>query len=259
MKRNEVMNELEKNAPANAAREGIVAGRNAVTELLLSGRSAEKIYLQRGAEGSAKKIFSLAKERKIPVSVVEKEKLNAMACGVSHQGVVALSSGKEYVPLEALFKIAEERGESPFFVILDGVEDPHNLGAILRSAEGAGVHGVILPKNGACAVTPTVIKASAGAAEHMAVCRVANLADTAEKLKKRGVWLYACEAGGAPYDTLDYRGPIAVILGSEGFGVSRLLKEKSDFILSLPMRGKVNSLNVSCAAAIVLYEALKAR
>ena len=166
---------------------------------------------------------------------------------------------KEYASLEDLFRIAEERGESPFFVLADGVEDPHNLGALIRCCEGAGVHGIIIPKAHAAGLTATAWKASAGAAEHLAVCRVSNLAQTLEILKERGLWIYACEADGQPYDKVDYKGPIAIILGSEGFGVSRLLKEKSDFVVSLPMRGKVNSLNVSCAGAIILYEAIKSR
>ncbi len=245
--------------PFSAESETIIAGRNAVLERIASGKGIEKIYFQQGAEGSAKKIYALAKEKKIPVAYADKEKLRALSGGMAHQGVVALGAIKEYVSLEDLFAIAESRGEDPFFVIADGVEDPHNLGALIRCCEGAGVHGVILPKTGACGVNAAVMKSSAGAANHMAICRVSNLADTVEKLKKRGVWIYACEAGGTPYRELDYHGPIAMILGSEGFGVSRLLKEKSDFILSLPMRGKINSLNVSCAAAVVLYEAIKSR
>ena len=237
----------------------VVAGRNAVMELIRGGRPIEKIYLQKDGEGSLKKILALAREKKIPVSMAEKTKLTAMAGGSFHQGAVALTTPKEYASLEDLFRIAEERGEAPFFVLADGVEDPHNLGAVIRCCDGAGVHGIIIPKAGAVGMTPTVMKSSAGAAEHMAICRVSNLAQTIEILKERGLWIYACEADGTPYDAQDYKGPIAVLLGSEGFGVSRLLKEKSDFIISLPMRGKVNSLNVSCAAAVILYEAAKHR
>lgn len=237
----------------------VVAGRNAVAELIRSGAPVEKIYIQNGAEGSAKMIYALAKEKKIPVSFADREKLASLAGGVAHQGVAALGALKEYVSLDDLFRIAEEKGEKPFFVIADKVEDPHNLGALLRCCDGAGVHGVILPKAGAAGVNATVMKTSAGAAASVPVCRVANLADAVERLKKRGVWIYACEAGGEPYDRVDTSGPAAFILGSEGSGVSRLLKEKSDFIISLPMRGSVNSLNVSCAAAVILYEAAKNR
>lgn len=238
---------------------GLVCGRNAVMELLSSQRTVEKIYVQRDGEGSLKKIIHLAKERKIPLSYADKAKLQSMAGGSNHQGVVAMATQKEYVSLDALFDIASQRGEDPFFVLADGVEDPHNLGALIRCCEGAGVHGIIIPKANAVGLTPTVLKSSAGAAEHMAVCRVSNLAQTVETLKKKGVWIFACEADGTPYDKTDFKGPIAIILGSEGFGISRLLKEKSDFIVSLPMRGKVNSLNVSCAGAVILYEALKHR
>ena len=248
----------EKNAEA-AFRQEIVAGRNAVLELMRSGCPVEKIYLQTGAEGSAKKIFAMAKEKKIPLAYADKEKLRSLAGDLPHQGVVALAGLKPYCTLDDLFRVAEEKGEKPFFVLADGVEDPHNLGALLRCCDGAGVHGVILPKSGAVGVTAAVMKTSAGAAASLPVCRVPNLADAVERLKKRGVWIYACEAGGQPYDKVDYSGGAAFILGSEGSGVSRLLKERSDFIISLPMRGSVNSLNVSCAAAVILYEAAKAR
>lgn len=247
------------NSPHFSQESAVVAGRNAVLELFSSGRGIEKLYLQKDGEGSLKKILALAKEKKIPLSFAEKSKLTSMCGGSFHQGVVALASQKEYVPLEKLFEIAEKRGEAPFFVIADGVEDPHNLGALIRCCEGAGAHGIIIPKKNAACITPTVIKSSAGAAEHLAVCRVANLASTIDILKEKGVWIYACEADGTPYDKQDFGGAVAIILGSEGFGVSRLLKEKSDFIVSLPMRGKVNSLNVSCAGAVILYEAVKYR
>ena len=246
-------------APRFPDESAMVAGRNAVLELFSSGRGIEKLYIQKDGEGSLKKILALAKEKKIPLSFAEKSKLTSMCGGSFHQGVVALASQKEYVSLERLFEIAKERDEAPFFVIADGVEDPHNLGALIRCCEGAGAHGIIIPKKNAACITPTVIKSSAGAAEHLAVCRVANLASTVDLLKEKGVWIYACEAEGTPYDKQDFSGAVAIILGSEGFGISRLLKEKSDFIVSLPMRGKVNSLNVSCAGAVILYEAVKYR
>lgn len=236
-----------------------VAGRNAVLELLASGHPVDKIFVQRSAAGSLKRILAIAAERKIPVSQADSSKLFTLAGGDFHQGVAAVASQKEYVSLSRLFEIAEERGEAPFFLMADGVEDPHNLGALIRSCDGAGVHGVIIPKTGAVGMTPTVMKSSAGAAEHMAICRVSNLAQTVDKLQEMGVWVYACEADGTPYDQVDWRGPVCVILGSEGFGISRLLKEKSDFVVSLPMKGNVNSLNVSCAGAVILYEAQKYR
>jgi len=248
-----------KSKPSSPGEPLAVAGRNAVLELLYAARPIEKIYLQKDGEGSIKKIYALAKEKKIPVAYADKQKLSLLSGGAAHQGAVAIAAQREYVSLDELFRIAEEKGEKPFFVIADKVEDPHNLGALIRCCDGAGVHGVILPKSGACTVNTTVMKASAGAAASMPLCRVANLADTVEKLKKKGVWIYALEADGEPYDRADLSGSAAIILGSEGFGVSRLLKEKSDFILSLPMKGRVNSLNVSCAAAVILYHALQSR
>lgn len=251
---------FKKNLPkAESTDQAVVAGRNAVLELLSSGRSIEKIYLQKDGEGSLKRIVAIAKEKKIPLSYADKQKLTLLAGGTFHQGAVALAQQKEYATLDQLFEIAEARGEKPFFVIADGVEDPHNLGALIRCCEGAGAHGIIIPKNKAVGITPTVLKSSAGAAEHLAVCRVTNLAAAMDKLRDRGVWIYACEADGTPYDKQDFSGAIAIVLGSEGFGISRLIKEKSDFIISLPMRGKVNSLNVSCAGAVILYEAAKYR
>lgn len=239
--------------------EDLIYGRNAVLELLSAGRSVDKIYLLRDGEGSLKKIYAMAKERGIPLGFAEREKLDRMTGAGKHQGVVAVATGKEYADLEDLFRLAEERGEDPFLILADGVEDPHNLGALIRCVDGVGAHGIIIPKAGAAGVNGAVMKASAGAAQHVPVCRVSNLAATVETLKKRGVWVYACEADGESYDRVDYHGPVALILGSEGYGVSRLLKEKSDFIISLPMRGKVNSLNVSCAGAVVMYEVLRQR
>lgn len=244
---------------ASSSRASVVAGRNAVLELMSSGRTIDKIYLQKDGMGSLKKILSLAKEKKIPFSFADKKKLELLCGGSFHQGVIALAAEKEYATLDDLFQISKDRGEDPFFILADGIEDPHNLGALIRCCDGAGVHGIIIPKAGAVGMTPTVIKSSAGAAEHVAVCRVSNLSQTIDKLKDRGLWIFACEADGTPYDKADYKGPIGIILGSEGFGISRILKEKSDFIISLPMRGKVNSLNVSCAGAVVLYEAVKHR
>lgn len=237
----------------------LVYGRNAVLELLSSGRGADKIFLLREGDGILKKIGALAKEKGIPTGFADRERLDRMTGRARHQGVVAVATGKAYVDLDELFAIAAEKGEDPFFVLADGVEDPHNLGALIRCMDGAGAHGIIIPKAGAASLSGAVMKASAGAAEHVAVCRVANLAFTVDKLKERGVWIYACEADGEPYDQVDYHGPCAIVLGSEGKGVSRLIKEKSDFVVSLPMRGKVNSLNVSCAGAVILYEVLKQR
>ncbi len=245
--------------PAPREETDLIYGRNAVLELLAAGRSVDKIHLLRDGDGSLKKICAVARERGIPVGFCDREKLDRMTGGARHQGVAAVATGKEYATLSDLFAVARERGEDPFFLIADGVEDPHNLGALIRSVDGAGAHGIIIPKIGAASLSGAVMKSSAGAAEHVAVCRVSNLASAVDKLKDSGVWIYACEADGEPYDRVDYHGPCALILGSEGKGVSRLLKEKSDFVISLPMRGRVNSLNVSCAGAVVLYEVLRQR
>lgn len=245
--------------PSEAA-EGVVFGRNEVRELLRSGRSVDKIFVRRGdKEGSINVILGMAAERGIPIVEVEREKLDQLSAGGVHQGVAAMAAQKEYVEVEDILRIAEERGEMPLIVILDGVEDPYNLGAVIRCAECAGAHGIIIPKRRATGLTATAAKASAGAIEHMAVAKVANLAVEIDKLKERGVWLYAAEAGGEDLYTVDLNRPAAFVLGSEGSGVSRLVKEKCDYTISIPMYGKVNSMNVSTAAAVVLTEAAHRR
>ena len=241
-------------------RENAVFGRNPVLELLKSEKTVEKIFVQSGErEGSIKMIVALAATKKIPVLDASRKKLDFLSGNANHQGVVALSSGVEYVELEDILAIARERGEKPFVVLADGISDPHNLGALIRCCEGAGVHGVVIPKRRAACVTAAAVKASAGAVEHMALCKVSNLADAVEKLKEKGLWIFACEAGGESYDRVDLDLPLAVVMGGEETGVSRLIKEKSDFVISLPMKGKVNSLNVSCAAAVILYRVLLER
>ena len=237
---------------------GIVIGRNAVRELLHSDRTVDKLLVQRGErEGSIVVLVALAVDKRIPVVEVDRAKLDAIAGFAPHQGVIAMAAEKEYVEVEDILALAESRGEPPLIAIADGITDPYNLGALIRCAEGLGAHGLILPKRRAVGLTPLVSKASAGAIEHLPVAKVANLAQTVEKLQKLGVWVYAAEAGGQSYDKTDLRGPCALIFGSEGDGVSTLLKQKSDAIISIPMRGKVNSLNVSTAAAILLAEAAR--
>ena len=239
---------------------GAVVGRNAVRELLKSGRSVDKIYVKGGdREGSIVVIVAEAIERKIPVIEVTQEKLNQLSGGANHQGVVALAAEKEYTDVDGILKIARERGETPLIVIADGIEDPHNLGALIRCAECAGAHGIIIPKRRAVGLTPVVAKSSAGAIEHMAIAKVTNLADTIEKLKREGIWIFAAEAGGTPYYKVDFNLPAAIVLGSEGFGVGRLIKERSDVTVSIPMYGKVNSLNVSTAASVILCHAARAQ
>lgn len=242
------------------AEENAVFGRNPVLELLKSDKAVEKIFVQSGErEGSVKMIVALAAQRKIPVLDASRKKLDFLSGNANHQGVVALASGVEYVEPEDILAIARERGEKPFVVLADGISDPHNLGALIRCCEGAGVHGVIIPKRRAACVTAVAVKSSAGAVEHMAICRVNNLSDAVDKLKEQGLWIFACEAGGESYERLDFDLPLAVVMGGEETGVSRLVKEKSDFVISLPMKGRVNSLNVSCAAAVVLYRVLLQR
>ena len=237
---------------------GIVIGRNAVRELLHSDRTIDKLLVQRGErEGSIVVLVAQALDKKIPVVEVDRAKLDAIAGFAPHQGVIAMAAEKEYVDVEDILAIARERGEDPLIAIADGITDPYNLGALIRCAEGLGAHGLILPKRRAVGLTPLVSKASAGAIEHLAVAKVANLAQTVQELQKQGVWVYAAEAGGQSYDKTDLTGPCALIFGSEGNGVSALLKPKCDAIISIPMRGQVNSLNVSTAASILLCEAAR--
>ena len=238
----------------------VVAGRNAVLELLKSGRAIDKIFVKSGErEGSIRMIVAQAVSAGIPVVEVEKSKLDAMSAGAIHQGVVAQTAEKDYVSVEEILEIARQRGEDPFLVICDGITDPHNLGAIIRSAEAAGCHGLILPKRRSVGLTSVVGKSSAGALAHLAVAKVSNLATTVRDLKKQGVWIYTADMDGTDYTKADTTGPAAFILGSEGAGVSHILKELADFTVSIPMYGKVSSLNVSAAAAILLFAAAKQR
>ncbi len=235
--------------------EGLVVGRNAVRELLKSGRAIDKLLVQRGErEGSIVVLVAEAIERHIPVVESDKAKLDKLTGGASHQGIVAMAAEKEYCTVDDILNIASERGEKPFIVIADGVSDPHNLGAIIRCAEGVGAHGLIIPKRRAVGLTPTVSKASCGAIEHLAVAKVTNIAATVEELKEKGIWIFSAEAGGENYYDTDFNCPCAIVLGSEGDGVSKLVKDRSDYIVSIPMYGKINSFNVSTAAAVILAE-----
>ncbi len=238
--------------------ECLSVGRNAVKELLSGERDIEKIYVQRGErEGSLKVLVAMARERKIPVSELEKARLDAMSKGVNHQGIIAVASEHNYSSVDEILAYAEEKGEKPFLILLDGVEDPHNLGAIIRSAECCGAHGVIIPKRRAVGLTPVVSKASAGAVEHMRVAKVTNLSQTIDELKERGFWVYGADMGGKEYYSTDFSGSVCLVLGSEGFGISRLVREKCDFIVSIPLYGNVNSMNVSCAGAVLFAEIAK--
>lgn len=238
--------------------EGLVIGRNAVRELLKSGRAVDKIFVQKGErEGSIVVLVAEAVSRHIPMVEVDKAKLDNMTAFATHQGIVAMAAEKEYCEVDDILRIAEERGEKPFIVIADGITDPHNLGALIRCAEGVGAHGLIIPKRRAVGLTPVVTRSSCGAIEHLAVAKVTNLASTIDDLKQKGVWIFAAEAGGEAYYETDFKCPCAIVLGSEGDGVSRLIKDKSDYIVSIPMYGHVNSFNVSTAAAVILAEVSK--
>ena len=236
--------------------EGLVIGRNAVRELLRSDRTVDKLLVRRGdREGSIVALVAEAVEKNIPIVEVDKAKLDSLAGFVPHQGVIAMVAQKDYCTVEDILAIAAERGEAPFIVIADGITDPYNLGALIRCAEGCGAHGLIIPKRHAAGLTPVVSKASAGAIEHLAVAKVPNIATAVENLKKAGVWVYAAEAGGADFRATDMNRAVAIVLGSEGEGVSELVRKKCDYLVSIPMYGKVNSFNVSTAAAVLLCEA----
>ncbi len=240
--------------------EHLVIGRNAVSELLKSGKSVDKLLVRKGErEGSISVIVAMAIERGIPIVESEKQKLDSLAAGLHHQGVIAYAAQKEYATIEEILAIAKERGEPPFVLLCDGVDDPGNLGAMIRCAEGAGVHGVIIPKRRSVGLTAAVDRASAGALEHMAVAKVPNLAAAIDELKRAGLWIYGAEAGGSPCYQTDMKGAVGVVMGSEGEGISRLIREKCDFIVSIDMYGKVNSFNVSCATAVILCEAARQR
>ncbi len=240
--------------------ENMVCGRNALRELLASGRSVDKILVQRGErDGSIGELIRNARELKIPVTECDKSKLDSLTGHARHQGVVAFAAEREYSTVAELLQYAEELGEKPFLVICDGVEDPHNLGAIIRTADCVGAHGVIIPKRRSVGLTSVVSKASAGAIEHVRVAKVTNLASAIDELKESGVWIYAADMDGETYWNTDLRGAMALVVGSEGFGISRLVKEKCDFVLSIPLWGQVNSLNVSNAAAVLMCEAAKQR
>ncbi len=240
-------------------RNNLLIGRNPVTEALRSGRDIEKLLVGKDLEGSIKKIIGMAREKHIPITYAEKAALDRLAEGGAHQGVIAYVSLYEYCEVEDILAAAREKGEDPFVVILDGLEDPHNLGAIMRTAEGAGAHGIIIPKRRSVSLNETVAKASAGAIEYVPVARVTNIARTVDKLKKEGIWIAACDMGDTNYYEANLLGSIAVVIGSEGFGISRLVREKCDFIVSMPMMGKITSLNASNAAAVLMYEIRRQR
>lgn len=247
------------NERADSWENELIVGRNPVIEALKADKLIDTIYVNPQAKGSITLICSLAKEKGVLVKQVNEVKLNNMAKGASHQGVIAVGACAEYVSPERLLEIAAEKGEDPFIIICDEIEDPHNLGAIIRTAEAAGAHGIIIPKRRSASLNHTVFKTSAGAASWLPVARVANLAGAVDMLKKNGVWIYGTDGSGESYDSVRLDGAIGLIIGSEGFGMSRLMKEKCDFLLSLPMAGKITSLNASVAAGIFMYEIVRQR
>lgn len=237
---------------------GIVFGRNAVRELLKTDRTVDKLLVRRGdREGSIVVLVAEAINKGIPVVEVDQSKLDDMTAGENHQGVIAMAAEKDYTDVDSILRLAEEKGEKPFIVIADGIEDPWNLGALIRCAECSGVHGIVIPKRGAVGLTPAVSKASAGAIEHMPIAKVTNIASTIEALKKKGIWVFAAEAGGQDFYDVDFNVPCAIVFGSEGDGVSRLVRDSSDFVVSIPLYGQVNSLNVSTAASVILSRAAR--
>ncbi|MBQ2930681.1 MAG: 23S rRNA (guanosine(2251)-2'-O)-methyltransferase RlmB [Clostridia bacterium] len=238
--------------------ENLLAGRNPIREALKAGRDIEKLLVLKGElSGSAREIVQMAREAHIVVQEVEKIRLDELAH--NHQGLVAFASAYQYSTVEAMLEEAAAKNEDPFLILLDGVTDPHNLGAIIRSAECVGAHGVIVPERRSVGLTPAAVKASAGAVEHMKVARVVNLSRTIEELKEKNIWTYALDMDGEDYERVNFKGGVALVVGSEGEGVSRLVVERCDQKVSLPMAGHIDSLNASVAAGIMMYRVLSSR
>ncbi len=256
------MKEYRKRPPQqDAEADGVIEGRNAVIEALRAGTAIDKIYLAKGDTDSALgHIANTARANGVVVVNADRRKLDEMSRTHAHQGVIAVAAVREYASIEDIFQRAEERGEAPLIVICDELSDPHNLGAVIRTAECAGAHGVVIPKRRSAGLTAIVAKTSAGAVSHIPVARVPNLTALMKELQKRGVWIFGAEMNGntSLYEA-DLKGPAAIVIGSEGSGMSRLVAETCDFTVSIPMKGKINSLNASAAAAILLYEAVRQR
>ena len=238
-----------------------VEGRNSVTELLKSGKDINKLYVQKSEKhGSINEIIKLAKQNKVVITELDRAKLDQMSESHNHQGVIAIVPPYEYCDVDEILEYAKSKNESPFILILDGIEDPHNLGSIIRTAECSGVHGIIIPKRRSVQVNATVNKTSAGAAQYVKVARVNNLTETIKYLKENDVWIYGTDIEGkCYYNEQKYNGGVAIVIGSEGFGMSRLVKENCDFLVKIPMVGKINSLNASVSAGILMYEVFNQR
>jgi len=240
--------------------EFIIEGRNAVLEAFRAGKTIDKLYVQEGIkDGPVQSIIREAKKQDTIVNFVSRERLNQMSQEGRHQGVIAHAAAYEYAEVEDILKAAEEKGEPPFIFLLDGIEDPHNLGAIIRTANLAGAHGVIIPKHRASGLTATVARTSAGALNYTPVAKVTNLGTTIEELKKQGMWFVCADMGGTQMYDLDLKGPMGLVIGNEGDGVSKLVREKCDFIASIPMQGDIDSLNASVAAGVLAYEIVRQR
>ena len=238
----------------------IIEGRNPVIEAIKNDREIDKIMIANGAkEGSINKITAMAKEKNIIIQYVDRNKLDEISTSHSHQGVIANVSEYKYFELDDLIQNAKDKGEDPFFIILDEITDPHNLGSIIRTADAVGAHGVIIPKRRSVHITPTVAKASAGAVEYVPVCKVTNIVNTIKTLKEHGLWIAAADMDGQTFYEQNLTGPIGLVIGSEGFGISRLVKKNCDYIVKMPMVGNVTSLNASVAGSILLYEIFKQR
>lgn len=238
----------------------IIEGRNPIIEALKNNRSIEKIMVNKASkEGSIKKILAMAKENKVIIQEVDRHKLDEMSESHAHQGVIAITSDYRYYDLDEILEIPKERGDDPFFIILDGITDPHNLGSIIRTADAVGAHAVIIPKRRSVQITPIVAKASAGAVEYLPVCKVTNIVNTIKTLKENGLWIAAVDMDGQTFYQQNLGGPLGLVVGSEGEGISRLVKQNCDFTVSMPMSGNVTSLNASVAGGILLYEVYRQR
>ncbi len=239
----------------------IIEGRNAVNEALKAGRSFDKLFIQDqvSKDGPIKAIIAKARKKGIVVRFESKENMDKRSQGHHHQGVIGYVAAYDYVSVEEILKIAEDKGESPFVMILDGIEDPHNLGAIIRTANICGVHGIIIPKRRACGLTETVVKTSAGAIEYTPVAKVTNIGQTLDLLKDKGLWIAGADMDGQTMYDIDLKGALGLVIGGEGSGLSKLVREKCDFIAQIPMKGQIGSLNASVASGILMYEALRQR
>ena len=249
------------NNQVQEVREDLIIGRNAVIEALKNDKTIEALYLSNGSrEGSINQIINLAKKNKIVIKEADKKKLDSMSAGMVHQGVIAKITPYKYFEVKDILDDAKKKGEAPFIIILDELEDPHNLGSIIRTAETCGVHGIIIPKRRNVGVTPTVYKSSVGAVEHVKIAKVTNINNTIDELKEQGIWVYGADIEGREYSyEVDFSGPCALIIGSEGRGISKLTLKKCDKLVRIPMIGKINSLNASVAGGIMMYEVLKGR